>query len=142
MSMEVHVFLEKRRLPAVEQWQASLKSNSIDITFLSGSPIMQQSGFLPVLYKGEETGFELSVSSAKEIVQAYQHIGKVVGERDLSVNFAWGGDLQECIAAIASSAVLTFLTDGIFYDPQEDKYYLKESVLSIAKQTVADIEAS
>jgi hypothetical protein len=141
MSMEVHVFVEGTSLPAIEQWQTMLRSTGFDMTFSSILPIVQHKGFLPVLFNGNKTGFELDVFPAEAIIEAYEQITEIVQKRDLSVNFRWGGDLQECSAAIAAAAVLTLMTDGMFYDPQEDKIFTKDDVIPMARQTLKEIEA-
>jgi hypothetical protein len=96
-------------------------------------------GFVPVNYKGQTTGFELYHQPAPEILASYPHIEPVVGERDLCVTFCWGGDLLECAAALSSAAALAEITDGLWYDPQDGAFLEADEAVAATRKELDSI---
>lgn len=119
MSMELHVFLSSRRVPNVHQWQAAIDSHSFDVRLESSSDVGSDTGFLPAVFMGRESGFEFDVASASDVAEAYPDIAGRLGGLDAVANFRWGGDLDEMACALAAAAALATLSDGVWFDPQE-----------------------
>lgn len=119
MSMELHVLLEKSRLPDVQAWQAAIDALGFDVKLDPSLAVETDTGFLPAKFNGNDSGFEFDVSPVHEIADTYPEFGNEFAGRDVSGNFRWGGDLNEMACALVASAALATLTDGTWFDPQE-----------------------
>lgn len=119
MSMELHVLLAKPRLPDVRLWQAAIDALGFDVKLDPSLEVESDTGFLSATFKGRDSGFEFDVSPASEITKTYAQFASDFAGRDVSVNFRWGGDLNEMACALAASAALAQLSDGVWFDPQE-----------------------
>jgi len=140
MSMELHVLLSSSKLPTVPEWQTAIHVHGFDLVLDPILNLHTDAGFTPAAWKGQKTGFEFDLSPASDIADSYRTVADVLEGRDRSANFRWGSDLSECAAATIAAAVLTTMSEGIFYDPQEDVAYREEAALTIAQQTIQDID--
>jgi hypothetical protein len=136
--MELHVLLRNSAVPTVEEWQRALTEASFNLILDNALKIREASGYSPAIYNGVKTGFEFDLFPASDIMETYEGIAEQIGDRDLSANFRWGGDLRECVAACIASGVLTKLCDGILYDPQENIFFGGDEAIAMARQTIQD----
>jgi len=139
MSMELHVLLRDSSVPTPSQWQNAIREAGFDLTLDATLSMRDWTGFLPAVYKGVKTGFEFDVSDASDITDTYPDVAEHVGDRDVSANFRWGGDLRECVAAVVASAALAELCDGVLYDPQEGAFHTGDEALETARQIVESV---
>jgi hypothetical protein len=95
---------------------------------------------LPVKFKGRDSGFEFDLSPASEITETYSEFAKEFAGRDVSGNFRWGGDLNEMACALAASAALAKLSDGVWFDPQEGACFDSDGAVEQAKSGVEAAE--
>ena len=128
------------QLPSREAWQLEIDKLGFALLLDSAFTLEGIAGFEPVAYNREETGFELYVSSAEAITADFPHIESRIGKRDACVTFRWGGDPLESAAAISAAAALTELTDGIWYDPQDDRLLGSPAVVTSARRDLRSIE--
>jgi hypothetical protein len=140
MSMELYVLLSSSKLPTVQEWQTAIHVHGFDLVLDPTLNLHTDAGFTPAIYKGQETGFEFDLSPASEIADSYSIVGDLLEARDRSANFRWGSELSECAAATIAAAVLATLSEGIIYDPQEDVAYRDAAAITIAQQTVQNID--
>jgi len=140
MSTELHVLLFSPKLPTVEEWQTAIQAHGFDLVLDSKLNLQADAGFTPAVYEGQETGFEFDLSPASDIADSYSTVGELLEGRDHSANFRWESDLSECAAATIAAAVLATISEGIFYDPQEGVAYRDVAALTIAQQTLQEID--
>lgn len=119
MSMELHVFLSRRRLPDVGQWQAAVDSLGFDMKLDRDTKVGTDTGFLPAVFKGRKSGFEFDVTPASNVADAYPDIADRLAGLDAAGNFRWGGDLDEMLCVLAAAAALVSFSGGVWFDPQE-----------------------
>jgi hypothetical protein len=119
MSMELHVLLSKSRLPDVKQWQAAIDALSFGVHLDPSLVVASNTGFVPAKFKGRDSGFEFDISPASDVSGAYPEFAKQFAGRDRAANFRWGDELAEMACALAASAALAKLADGVWFDPQE-----------------------
>lgn len=139
MSMELHVLLKDDKLPTAEQWQRGLREAGFDLALDSSLSVRENSGFIPVVYEGKDTGFEFHVYPASDTTDTYPEAKAQAPDLDLSANFRWGGDFVEMSAAIVASAILTKLTDGVCFDPQEGTFANGDEAVALAKDTIQQL---
>ncbi|HEY3767769.1 MAG TPA: hypothetical protein VGN44_03775 [Candidatus Angelobacter sp.] len=138
MSQEMHVFLNKSRVPDRSSWQASISSLGLPLVFnLNLNPLVD-TGFSPAKIKDIDSGFEIYSESAKEILQSYPNITKAVGNRDWCITFQWGGNLNECACVMAASAGLVKLCNALAFFPGDDLTYDLNGLLNEANSCLAD----
>ena len=142
MSVEVYVFLNASDLPSSAAWQAAIRTAEFPIDLDSTFNPKQHSGFVPCKFSGSATGFEYLLSSQEDVVSAYPDLQRLVRPYDSAVSFSWGGDLNECGAAILTAAVLTKLCSGVMYDPQDDLRLTGIEPISYARQLLGQIVKS
>ena len=138
MSMELHVFLSKSRLPNVRQWQAAIDALGFDVK-LDPTWTETDSGFCPAKFKGRDSGCEIDVWPASDVTEGSPELESELGGRDWSVNFRWGGDLTEMACALVAAAALTGLADGRLFDPQEGTWHDAAGAL---EQAMVGIQAA
>lgn len=119
MSMELHVFLSRRRLPNVHQWQSAIDSHGFDVKLDMSTNVGTDTGFLPAVFMGRDSGFEFDVMSISGVAEVYPDIADRLVGLDAVANFRWGGNLDEMACALVAAAALAALSDGVWFDPQE-----------------------
>lgn len=111
--METHVFF-RGKLPTRAALSRAMKELGFpfSITPAAGS-LEQQSGFMPMKRRGEETGVEFDVYSDHAAVEEFADVGVDAGfERRASLR--WGGDFQEAVAGMSAAAALAKVMNGVW----------------------------
>jgi hypothetical protein len=123
MSMEMHVFMEKGKVPGRESWQAAIDSLALPLTLSSALDPFHDSGFSPSVIRGIDSGFEIYSEPSEGPLQEYAELTEVVGNRDWCISFRWSGDLNECACVMAASAALVKACVAVAYYPDDDLVY-------------------
>ena len=138
MSMETHVFF-RGKLPTKSALSRAMKELGFpfSITPSTGS-LEQQSGFMPMKRRGEETGVEFDVYSDHAAVEEFADVGVDAGfERRASLR--WGGDFQEAVAGMAAAAALAKLMNGVVFDEAEDKLLSADDAIALAERNLQEL---
>ena len=138
MSMETHVFF-RGKLPTKSALSRAMKELGFpfSITPSTGS-LEQQSGFMPMKRRGEETGVEFDVYSDHAAVEEFADVGVDAGfERRASLR--WGGDFQEAVAGMAAAAALAKLMNGVVFDEAEDKLLSADDAIALARRNLQEL---
>jgi hypothetical protein len=120
MSLEMHVFLEKRRVPDRASWQAAVDFLGLPLRLSPDLDPIHDTGFSPSEIEGRKSGFEIYSEPPDALLQNQAELANVVGNRDWCISFRWGGDLNECACALAASAGLVKLCDAVAYCADDD----------------------
>jgi hypothetical protein len=123
MSLEMHVFLVRQRVPDGASWQAAVDSLALPLRLSPDLDPIHDKGFSPSEIRGLKSGFEIYSESANEHLQDRAELARVVGNRDWCISFRWGGDMNECACVLAASAGLVKLCDAVAYYPDDDLTY-------------------
>ncbi len=121
MSLEMHVFLAKSKVPDRSAWQTAVETFGIPFELYPALDPIRDSGFSPSKIKGLDSGFEIYSYPAEDVLAAYPEISKSIGDRDWCISFRWGGDMNECVCALTASAALMKSSDAIAYSPEGDE---------------------
>ena len=138
MSMETHVFF-RGKLPT----KAALSRAMTDLGFpfsikpATGS-LEQQSGFMPMLLRREETGVEFDVYNDNAAVAEFAAKG-VDRNLERRASLRWGGDAEEAAAGLCVAAALAKLVNGAVFDEAEDKLLSVDDAIAVARQTLATL---
>ena len=135
MSMETHVFF-RGKLPTKAALSRAMKELGFpfSITPSTGS-LEQQSGFMPMKRRGEETGVEFDVYSDHAAVEEFADVGVDAGfERRASLR--WGGDFQEAVAGMSAAAALAKLMSGVVFDEAEDRMLSADDAIAVAQRKI------
>ena len=138
MSMETHVFF-RGKLPTKAALSRTMKELGFpfSITPSTGS-LEQQSGFMPMKRRGEETGVEFDVYSDHAAVEEFADVGVDAGfERRASLR--WGGDFQEAVAGMSAAAALAKLMNGVVFDEAEDKLLSADDAIAVARKNLQEL---
>lgn len=121
MTVEIHVFLQDLQVPEREQWQKAIEEAGFPIVLDPALDLRKDKGFSPTTYNGYASGFELYLEPAANYLNSHPEIRENVGTRDKCVSFRWPDDTVTAAAAITAAAVLTILTEGVYFDPEASR---------------------
>jgi hypothetical protein len=139
MSAELYVLAKRSQLPSLPEWQGALDQSAFSIKLDPSVNLLDHSGFLPCTYKGAPTGFELSIGSGSGLMESYPELQSRTEHLDAVATFSWGGDINQCVSAVCSAAVLTQLSHGLMYDPQEGQSFDGSQAILQARQVVESL---
>jgi len=115
VAMEIHVFFSGKA-PTKAALARALKELDFPLTIpdAKGS-LAQQSGYLPMRLRREETGVELDVYDDHAAIAEFAPQG-IRQDYERFASFRWGGDTQEAAAGLCGAAALAKLTNGTVLD--------------------------
>lgn len=134
MSVTLYVSCKKASLPSRQKWQEAIKSAGFDLV-LDNFDWRTHSGFLPVTFNGERSGFELLVEDAKPLARQLQVT--LPAANDVVVSFGFGSDKAEGDAAACASASLAQCVGGLYFDEYSDDLLDGETAIHIAQDSIA-----
>ena len=136
MSLEMHVFLDKRRVPDRGSWQAAVDSLGLPLQLNPDLDPTHDTGFSPSEISGLKSGFEIYSEPADTSLQHRAALAENVGNRDWCISFRWGGDMKECACVLVASAALVKLCDAVAYYPDDDLTYDLNGLIQEAKSAL------
>jgi hypothetical protein len=138
MSTETHVFF-RGKLPTKAALSRAMKDLGFPFSIkpVTGS-LEEQSGFMPMLLRREETGVEFDVWNDHSAVTEFADVG-VDPSFERVANFRWGGDFQEAIAGMCAAAALAKLVSGVVFDEAEDKLLSVDDAIGVARKNLNEL---
>ena len=120
MSVDLYVYLRDADIPTRAEWQQAIDEAGIDLVLDEEFSVREHEGGYILAQMGEEeTGFEFDFESKEgSYVPSGPDAEEKIAAYDRVAAFRFGGDLQECVAAMYAAAILTQLTNGLFCDAQ------------------------
>ena len=131
MSVEVIVYIRDNDLPSHNRWQRAIDDEGIDLQMDEFST-REHLGFVPAKLNGQSCGFEYFFHPVEPSEE--EDFGTELGGRDRSVCFRFHGNEIDGQAAMLSAAVLTKLTNGVFFDPQGGGFATGDGVFTLVRQ--------
>jgi hypothetical protein len=135
MSMEIHVFF-RGSLPTKTALSRAMKELGFPFSIkpATGS-LEQQSGFMPMMLRGEETGVEFDVYNDSGAFAEFAAKG-VDPSLERRASLRWGGDADETTAGLCVAAALAKLVNGAVLDEAEDKLLSVDDAIAVARQNL------
>ena len=135
MSTETHVFF-RGKLPTKVALSRAMKELGFPLAIkpATGS-LEQQSGFMPMTLRREETGVEFDVFDDRSAVKEYAGRG-VDQSYERVANFRWSGDLEEAVAGMCAAAALAKLVNGVVFDEAEGTLLSADEATALAKRNL------
>lgn len=133
--MESHVFF-RGKLPTKAALSRAMKELGFPFSIKPGTgSLEQQSGFMPMMRRGEETGVEFDVynDSAAFSESAAKGVDPSLERR---ASLRWGGDADETAAGLCVAAALAKLMNGVVLDEAEDKLLSVDDAIAVARQNL------
>jgi hypothetical protein len=119
MSIDLIVYLREGRLPTHSGWQSAIDREGLGLVLEEFDP-RTSSGFRPCRLNGADCGFEFYFGRLEDQDKELQDR---IGDRDRVVTLLLhGGHKDDLEAAMGAAAVLTEVSDGVFYDPQGGRF--------------------
>jgi hypothetical protein len=137
MSLDLYAFVSA--LPNRADWQSAIDQVSIDLKLDAELDLATDSGFSPCEIRGKSSGFEISVETAPQVMEAYPSLERAVGSRAHVICFRWGGDFAECACVMGASLALVRAFGAIAYDPGDDITYDEATLERDLRQCLAEI---
>jgi len=135
MSTETHVFF-RGKLPSKSALTRAMKELGFPFSINpSTGSLEQQSGFMPMRLRREETGVEFDVFSDSAAVQEFASKG-VDPSFERRASFRWSGDAEEAAAGLCAAAALAKLTNGVVFDEGEDRLLSADDAITLAKRNL------
>jgi hypothetical protein len=138
MSMELYVATTSTELPSADQIGAKLKSLGVTLV-VEPFDWSDQSGFLPMVIEGHQSGVEVDLWGAAESGPTLAAFGVPAAPGTRIVAFRWGSQLAECACALATAAGIASLTDGRILEPDAGEIISAEKALADVRDCVNGI---
>jgi hypothetical protein len=138
MSTETHVFF-RGKLPTKAVLSRAMKELGFPFSIrpATGS-LEQQSGFMPMMLRGEDTGVELDVYNDSAAFAEFASKG-IDPSLERRASLRWGGDVEEATAGLCVAAALAKLMNGVVLDEAEDKLLSSDDAIAVARQYLATL---
>jgi hypothetical protein len=137
MTMELYA-LCARPIADVSEWQSALDACGFDLRLRAEKIPPASKGHLPAVWRGHEAGFECGSMSVSELRDDYSDVD--LGGPWACVYAFYFATYASCAGALMAAAACVRVTDGVAYDPQENRLMTAEQVVRCARDTVAAIE--
>src|SRR3954452_7119213 len=138
MSMETHVFF-RGKLPTKSALSRAMKELGFPFSITpSAGSLEQQSGFMPMKRRGEETGVEFDVYNDRSSVEEFADVG-VDAAFERRASLRWGGDFQVAGAGMSAAAALAKLMNGVVFDEAEDKLLSADDAIALARRNLQEL---
>ena len=132
MSVSYQVFLQRGRMPSSAAWLQALREAGFSVQFSPEMDLATHSGYLPC--PDDRVGFELY---CEPFSSTHTEIGpaglEVVGERDVTFTFRLSGRAADREAAVAASATLAAMSDGVLFDSESAHFIDSRAALAWAR---------
>ena len=132
MSIDNLLFLYSNRLPSLKEWQVALDAENIEIIIEDVGDLREYSGYLPVIYKGEPSGFEWYFMTAEEMFP--DETPDWLGGRTHAVDLRTFSDMREFYCAMVAGALLGRLANAVAWDDAAQNAVSPETWLQEAEQ--------
>jgi hypothetical protein len=136
MSMEMHV-LFRGKLPSKAALTRAMKELGFPFSIAPpGGALEQQTGFMPMRFRRDESGVEFDVFDGRADVEdvAGDRVNIVDQRFDRSANFRWGGDENEMLAGKCAAAALAKLVNGIVVEDEEGLLLSVDEAIGFARK--------
>ena len=122
MSQDQTAFLLRSSVPERKALQDAIDSLRFDCKIYEGYVPFQSSGFLPFVFNGTKSGFEIYFGTAAESIAHVPHVAAHIGNRDIAIRFVWGSRIDElaCVTIVCMALAKTF--DGVIYYDSGDMF--------------------
>ena len=138
MSVDLIVFLQRASMPTTQQWAVGIRAAGFPVDFEFDFDPDTATGFRPCKYAGVLSGFEYHSGRLSQV--ECQELG-APPDCDFSVTLSTGADLREFASSIIAASVLTQMSKGTLFDPQEGAQYPASGVLAWAREQLATFAA-
>src|SRR3954451_1922896 len=136
MALEMYVFY-RGKVPSKTALMRAMKELGFPLTIVEArSPLEDHTGFMPIRWRGEDTGFEFDVSSDAEEVKETREDCGIDPSLDQIAFFRFGSDLIELLAAQCAAAALAKLTGGVVFEPIGGEIWSLDRSVAEASKTV------
>src|SRR5262245_59614228 len=135
MSTETHVFF-RGKLPSKAALSRAMKELGFPFSIKPASGALEtQSGFMPMMFRREETGVEFDVFGDHAAVEDFADAG-VDQSFERRASMRWGSDFQEAVAGMCAAAALARLVNGDVFDEAEDKLLGVDEAIALARRNL------
>ena len=138
MSIVVSVYLKASDIPQPGDWQAAIRDSGFDVQLNTEFDPLTFSGFLPAMYRGEDTGFEFFLDEV-DFEASDEQVRELLQGKDMVISLVTHSDLRELMVSVIAAGVLAKLTNGILHDEEADEYYSSENSVSWSKKLEQEI---
>jgi hypothetical protein len=140
MSTETHVFF-RGKLPSKVALARAMKELGFPFSFIRATgSLEEQSGFMPMKLRREETGVEFDVYGDRSAVDEFADVG-VDPSYERRASFRWSGDFQEAVVGMCAAAALARLVQGVVFDEAENKLLSVDDAIVLARKNLNKLPA-
>lgn len=125
MSIDNILFLKGDQLPTLKEWQAALDAAEADIVLDEISDLREHSGYFPLTFKGEPSGFEWYFTTVEEMFP--DGPPDWLGGRDHAVDLVTFGDMREFYCAMTAGAILGKISDAVVWEGISPDAWLRDA---------------
>lgn len=134
MSMSLIVVLILEKAQDADYLNRKAVELKIPIIYEKSIVIDKHSGFYPLEFEGEKSGFEIYKVSVKEIEKKLPEPKYTNIKGGSAYVFNYGYQRNEGASAFYTAAILTYSKNGIVFDAEGGQYMGVEELLKVAKE--------
>jgi hypothetical protein len=141
MSMSVGLFF-RGEIPDTAALTQALQELGFPISVIPPHyPLQGQSGYVPMLLRGEESGAEFYIDEGRDGIEEWladypELLAKVDPSFDRTASFVFGSRWDEFICGTCAAAALAKLVDGIFFEDQEPVVLPVDEAIQYAREAL------
>ncbi len=139
MSLELVLVFALASPPSLDNLQSALDREGTPIRFSPSDDLQEHTGFLPVDYGANKTGFYVTQLTYKELTADYPQAKIPSGAARAVISLGFGGHFLECASVFHVASVLVSEFGAQAFDTESTNYM---SVADIKGTAAACYEAS
>ncbi|PCJ12420.1 MAG: hypothetical protein COB04_17760 [Gammaproteobacteria bacterium] len=134
MSMSLVVILVLKGSLDAEALNKNALELNIPIIYQANIDTDKHSGFYPLKFKDQKSGFEIYSVSVKELKRKLPLSKHTDIENGVAYVFSYGHQHNEGASAFYTAAIMTYSQKGIAFDMEGGQYMGVEALLKVAKE--------
>ncbi len=135
----MYAFIHEADIPDRAIWQDSINSLGFPLELDQNLDPLKSTGFTPCKIANIESGFEIYLDSAEDILDSYPERRSEFSEFEKAISFRWGGHMEELACSMASAAALVKGHNAKVYYPDDDLVYDPDLLVQTAKEVIDSI---
>jgi hypothetical protein len=134
MSLELILVFALTAPPSSDRLQSALDRKEIPIRFSQSEQLNKHTGFLPLKYVAEKSGFYVTQLTYEELTSDYPKAKLPSGGGTSVIALQFGGQFLECASVFQVAAVLVSDFGAQAFDTESDGYMSLEDIGRTAEE--------
>ncbi len=131
MPRSYSAFLARPDVPARKALQQAVDGLKLKLSLDDAYVPFETSGYVPCTLDGEDAGFDMRFQDVDANLRSR------VGDKDVTIDFRWGGDPREEASVLIVCAALATNFGALVYEPDADVIHAVDDIVAKARKAAA-----